>query len=276
MPDHRIELTSGEFDKLRALIHQTTGITVNENRRRLLQSRLSGRLRELDEVNFNKYISRLKSDGDELQELVNRVTTNETYCYRTPRIWEYFEEEFVPSFIAKKLPRPMKVWSAAASTGEEAHTIGVVLENTRLKAQGFDYSVLGTDISSRVIKKAEQGLYSGRSIERLKSEKPDLLKNHMIGNEEDGYVVKPEIKTRINFKLHNLVETLSPSQMFDIVFLRNVLIYFSNPEQETILRNIGRQMNPDAVLIIGESETLTRLDTDFEQVAPLIYRLSTG
>ncbi len=272
MPDADVELNSGIFNKLRAVIFQNTGITIADNRKGLLESRLRGRLREIDEVSFNGYLTRVGRDADEMQELINRVTTNETYCYRTPRVWDFFRNEFLAEFCAKKHPRAMKAWSAAASSGEEAHTIGLICEDLRQDAPGFDYTVLGTDISSRVIKKAETGLYRGKSIARLKKEQPGLVETHMKGDDDAGYEVKPEIKRRLTFKLHNLIKRLPGNQSFDIVFLRNVLIYFSNSEQEQILWNVSRQMHPDAVLIIGESESLTRLECPFEQVAPLIYR----
>lgn len=276
MPEKEIELNLGSFNKLRALIHQKTGITVADNRKGLLETRLRGRIREIQEDSFTSYLSRVTSDTSELQELIDRVTTNETYCYRTPRIWDFFRDTFLPEFCDKRLPRPMRAWSAASSTGEEAHTIGIFCEELRQSASGFDYEVFGTDISSRVVRKAQEGRYVGKAIARLQREQPNLFERHMTGNKDEGFSVKPEIKSRLSFKLHNLIKPLGPTQKFDIVFLRNVLIYFSSEEQERILRNVARQMQPDAYLIIGESESLTRLDTDFQQVSPLIYSLETG
>lgn len=276
MPEKEIELNSGSFNKLRALIHQKTGITVADNRKGLLQSRLRGRLRETQDSSFTSYLDRVTKDAGELQELIDRITTNETYCYRTPRIWDFFRDEFLPEFCAKKLPRPMRAWSAASSTGEEAHTIGIFCEDLRQNSAGFDYEVFGTDISSRVIKKAQNGHYVGKAIARLQREQPALFERHMTGDKDTGFAVKPEVKSRLTFKLHNLIKPLGPTKKFDIVFLRNVLIYFSSTEQEQILRNVARQMQPDAYLIIGESESLTRLDTDFQQTSPLIYSLKAG
>lgn len=276
MAEKEIELTLGSFNKLRALIHDKTGITVADNRRGLLESRLRGRLRDTQETSFAGYLERVTKDAGELQELINRVTTNETYCYRTPRIWDFFRNEFLPQFCDKRLPRPMRAWSAASSTGEEGHTIGIFCEDQRQKMRGFDYEVLGTDISSRVVAKAQAGRYVGKAIARLQREQPELFDRHMIGDKDEGFSVKPDIKSRLTFKLHNLIKPLGGGKKFDIVFLRNVLIYFSGEEQERILRNVARQMERDAFLIIGESESLTRLDTDFQQVSPLIYSLESG
>jgi chemotaxis protein methyltransferase CheR len=171
-----------------------------------------------------------------------------------------------------KTARQMKVWSAAASTGEEAHTIGVMLEEVREANRGFDYSVLGTDISSRVLDVAKAGQYIGRPVARFRKEDPALFAKHMIGNETDGFCVKPQIKKRISFKLHNLLKKLPSGGPFDVVFLRNVLIYFTHEDQEKILANVHAQLRPEGTLIIGESETLKSLKCNFEMIAPLVYR----
>lgn len=267
-------LNDTDFAKIRSIVHENTGITIAENRRSMLFSRLQRRLRETGEKTFRDYISRVSSDPVEMQELTNRVTTNETYFYRTPRVWAYLEEDVIPAFLEGRSNRPFKAWSAASSTGEEGHTIGVVLENIRKNNAGFDYSVTGTDISSRVVEIAEKGLYKGRAINRFRKEKPELFSNYMFGNDENGFAVKPDIKRRLNFKLHNLLRKLPSGGPFDVVFLRNVLIYFTNEDQEKILAHVHGQLRPEGTLIIGESESLRSLNCKFEPVGPLIYRPS--
>jgi chemotaxis protein methyltransferase CheR len=265
-------LGDADFDKLRAIVHKETGITIADNRRSMMFSRLQRRLRETGEATFSGYIERVLSDREEMQELTNRVTTNETYFYRTPRVWTHLRDVAIPAFLEAGARRPMKIWSAAASTGEEGHTIGVVLEDVRQSNPGFDYSVLGTDISSRVLAIAEEGEYVGRPVSRFRREDPELFSKHMVGNDTDGFRVKPNIKRRINFKLHNLLKPLASGGPFDVVFLRNVLIYFTEEDQEKILANTHQQLRPDGTLIIGESETLKSLRCDFEAVEPLVYR----
>jgi chemotaxis protein methyltransferase CheR len=265
-------LNDSDFNKLRAIVHKQTGITIADNRRSMLFSRLQRRLRETGETTFRSYIEKVSSDPAEMQELTNRVTTNETYFYRTPRVWSYFRNTAIPRFLDSRSQRQMKVWSAAASTGEEGHTLGVVLEDVRKSTPGFDYSVLGSDISSRVLAIAKEGHYVGRPVARFKREDPDLFEKYMIGNDTDGYRVAPDIKRRIQFKLHNLLMPLSSGGPFDVVFLRNVLIYFTQQDQEKILANIHKQLRPEGTLIIGESETLKTLKCDFEAVEPLVYR----
>ncbi|MEM9099412.1 MAG: protein-glutamate O-methyltransferase CheR [Pseudomonadota bacterium] len=267
-----INLSDGDFFKLRKIIHDSTGITIGDERKSMLVSRLRSRLRETEEPSFKSYISRVSSDRNELQQLINRVTTNETYCYRTPRVWSYFRETFLPTLRAERLKGPMRVWSGAASTGEEGHTIGVVLEHVRQTRPGFDYRVLGTDVSSRVLEIADEGLYRGKSINRFQKEDPELFGAHMKGNDVDGYRVAAEIKKRLKFKRHNLLDPLSTEGPFHTVFLRNVLIYFTQEDQEKILSNVHDRMCSDSILIIGESETLKGMRTRFEPVAPMIYQ----
>lgn len=267
-------LSEADFTKLRAIIHKNTGITIAENRKSMMFSRLQRRLRATGSETFGSYISKVSSDPDEMQELTNRVTTNETYFYRTPRVWAHLREVTIPEFLSAPGTRQMKVWSAAASTGEEGHTIGIVLEDVRRANAGFDYSVLGTDISSRVVDVATEGQYIGRPVARFRKEDPALFAQHMVGNDTDGYRVKPEIKRRITFKLHNLLKKLASGGPFDVVFLRNVLIYFTHADQEKILANVHAQLRPEGTLIIGESETLKSLNCGFEAIAPLIYRPS--
>lgn len=275
LPGFEDSLSDADFAKLRAIVHRQTGITIGENRKSMMFSRLQRRLRETGEKTFSGYIAKVSADPDEMQELTNRVTTNETYFYRTPRVWAHFREVIVPEFLAKKAARPLKVWSAAASTGEEGHTLGVLLEDVRQKNRGFEYSILGTDISSRVLEVAEEGHYVGRPVVRFKKEEPELFARHMIGNDTDGYRVGPEIKRRLSFRLHNLLKQLPSGGPFDAIFLRNVLIYFTNEDQERILANIHTQLRPEGTLIIGESETLKSLNCKFAPAAPLVYHPTT-
>lgn len=276
MSDKPLELSDAHFTKLCEIIHANTGITIADGRKSLLLGRLRSRLREANEPDFDSYIKRVKTDAAELQQLINRITTNKTYFYRTPRIWDHFRSETVPAFLASKTRRPMRVWSAASSTGEEAHTIGVVLDEVRRAEAGFDFSVIGTDVSSRVLEKAEAGVYPATAVSMFKKDEPDLFRKGMVGDDANGFQVKPEVKSRLKFKLHNLQKPLRGTSSFDAVFLRNVLIYFTIEDQENILRHVHALMPPSGVLYIGESETLNRLNTGFEQVEPMVYRPIAG
>jgi len=268
-------LNDADFSRIRSLIHDKTGITIAENRKSMVYSRLQGRLRELGDETFQDYLNRAIHDQSELQELIDRITTNKTLFYRTPRIWKHFQDICIPSFKLNQNGRPMRVWSAAASTGEEGYTIGMVMAKEKQSNPPFDYSVLGTDISMRVLSIAEAGIYQKLSIDRFRKERPDLCEDFITGNEQEGFSVKSNIKQRIKFKRHNLLEPLRNGGPFDVVFLRNVLIYFTDDDQKKILERVHQQLRPNGTLIIGESESLKSLDCNFEAIEPLIYRPTT-
>ncbi len=274
--ESKTELNDLNFSKLRAIIHKNTGITIGESRKTMLVGRLRSRLRETNEPSFKAYINRVETDPEELQQLINRVTTNKTYFYRTPRVWEHFSDTATEAFLLKKSKRPMRIWSGAASTGAEAHTIGVLLEDVRKRQQGFDYSILGTDVSSRVLEVAEVGEYPDATIGELKKHKPALFQSYVTEVGEDTFAVDKGVRSRIKFKKHNLQKRLIQPSKFDVIFLRNVLIYFTPEDQEAILAHVHHALAPDGYLYIGESESLKRLNTDFDMVAPMVYQSKLG
>ena len=265
-------LSDLNFERLRTIIHEQTAISIGDGRKSLLLSRLRKRLNDTGVPDFKTYIARLGSDPAEMQEMIDRVTTNKTCFYRTPRIWDHFRTTAVADFVARDAGRPMRVWSAAASTGEEAHTAGILLEDMRQQGGGFDYRILGTDISARVIKQAEAGVFGPATLSHFRKERADLLAAHMMGDDVGGYRVSPQIRSRITFRQHNLKTRMTKATGFDVIFLRNVLIYFAPEDQERILAHVHALLHPQGTLYIGESESLTRLSTGFAIVEPMIYR----
>ena len=272
MPTDKDDLLDDKiFSELLKLIHRQTGITIGDNRKSMLVSRLRKRLRANQVATFGGYLELIKNDADEFQQFIDNMTTNKTYFHRTPRIWSYLEKTFIPDWIAAGHKRPIGVWSVASSTGEEAHTAGIFLEAFRAKTPGFDYKVFGTDVSIEVIETAQKGVYPTRMIQRFRSEKPELFQKYMTGSDAEGFRVTPDISNRIRFKHHNLFKRLIPTGQFDIVLIRNVLIYFTHEDQEKAIANVERHMHPGATMIIGESETLSPLKTNFETTEPLVY-----
>ncbi len=265
-------LSDACFREFLRLIHNLTGVTIDDTRKSMLISRLRKRVRARGLPNFESYLRFVKEDRDEVEHFVDNVTTHETYFYRTPGIWTYFRDVFLPEWHLATPSRALNAWSAAASTGAEAHTIGIFLEDFKSANAGFDYAILGSDVSSQVIETSRDGRYVGRTVERFRQARPELFSRYMTGDDDIGYHVSAEIRRAIKFKTHNLFRPLAHPAKFDIVFLRNVLIYFTKEDQEAVLSNIHRQMTHEGVLIIGESETLSRLSTNFRPVAPMTYR----
>jgi len=261
------EMDESTLEKFIKLVHLHTGITMSFSKKSLLQGRIRPRLKKLG-LTYQGYLDFLAENKNEKQEFINIVTTHETSFFRTTRIWEYFCNEFLPRWFAENQSRPLKIWSAAASTGEESYTIAICCEEFREKNPGFDYQIFATDISTDVIATARNGVYSGRSIENFKSNVL-LFKKYMLQADE-GFKIKNNIQPKVKFGTHNLYH-LSKENDFDIVFIRNVLIYFKPTDQEIVLANIRQAMRNESVLVLGESESLNALKTSFEYIVPLVY-----
>lgn len=260
------------FDGFSKIIHHLTGITLKQERQTMLVGRLRRRVRALDLSSFEEYLDYVKIHKEEHENFVNQITTNETYFFRTPRVWEYLENTFLPHWQLEKPAPVLQVWSAASSTGEEAHTLGILMQFFKDNNTGFDYKITGTDIDTSVIETASNGLYNGRSIERFRHARPEWFSRYMQGSDVSGYRVVPAIKSRLQFSQFNLFSKQIPASRFDLVLLRNVLIYFTAQDQESVMSTVYKRLNSGGTAIIGESESLNNLSTDFEPIAPTIYK----
>lgn len=270
------DITDACFREFVKLTYEMTGIQIGADRKSMLVSRLRKRLAKNNIPTYREYIDFVRSNPAEEQHFIDGVTTNETYFYRTPRVWDFIRNDFLKEWMEKNPSRPVRIWSAASSTGEEAHTLGIILQNFKDRNNGFDYAIFGTDISPAVVATATEGLYKGRSIHRFRQTQPDLFSKYMVGDDDSGYRVAPHIKAKIRFKNHNLFKRLVGQKSFDLIMLRNVLIYFSKADQELVLRNAAYALDKDGALAIGESESLAQLETDFVFDRPLIYRLPSA
>ncbi len=265
------ELTPTELRKLLGMVRDFTGITMTERKRTLLQGRLRPRMRMLSISGYGDYLRFVESHPPELPFFIDLVTTNETSFFRTPRIWTYFSETFLPEWYAAHPRETLNVWSAASSSGEEAWSVAMLADAFRLSSSPFDYRIFGTDICTSVVAKARTGRYQGRSIDALLAARPDLVARYFSA-ESDTWRVAAELRARVQFERFNLLEALPRERHFDIVFLRNVLIYFDAPTQQRIVANIVQSMRPGALLVLGESESLQRYDTGLRFEQPLFYR----
>ena len=261
------------LDHLLKIIHDFTGIMMSKKKNSMLQGRLRPRMRTLGITSYSEYLSHLEVHPEERQEFINLVTTNETYFFRTPRIWEYIEKIVLPEWITKKNESIFSVWSAAASSGEEAHTLAIVLQKFKEKHPHFQFQIHGTDISSEVLSYAIAGIYSGRSIEMFQKNQPELFNRYMKLSSAKNYSVASELHSKIVFQSYNLFSAPIYKRKFDLVLLRNVLIYFEAKDQEKVLKNVSHTIKHGGTLIIGEAESLNRLNTDYAYIQPMIYYL---
>lgn len=263
------EMSAATFSRVVAKIHLLTGITITEQKKTMVQSRLKKRMKTLSIASFDDYMSFLEKDKSETQEFINVVTTNETSFFRTPRIWEYFQNEYLPKWHAENPKTPLRIWSAASSSGEEAFSLAICCADFQKRNPGFEFRIHATDISTEVLNEAQKGIYGLRSVEFLKKSRQQLFDQYFTHGENETFKVVNDIKNKVHFTTHNLFTV--KKEQYDLIFLRNVLIYFVGVDQEKVLNNVGQSLDPNGVLVIGESESLNRLETPYEFVQACIY-----
>jgi chemotaxis protein methyltransferase CheR len=266
------EPTPAALQALRGLVHRYTGIAMSERKSVLLQGRLRPRLKALALTSYDAYFKRVETQRDEVQVFIDMVTTNDTAFFRTPHVWNYFSNQFLPQWMAAHPGRTLQVWSAAAASGEEAYSVAMACEEMRRSRPQFRYQVLATDISTAVLATGRAGVYAGRSVERLMASWPALFERYFSGDAASASV-RPLLKSHVRFLEHNLLAPLHASEKFDLVFLRNVLIYFEPDIQKKVVDLLRPAMQEDARLILGESESLAWLQTCYRNDLPQIYHI---
>ncbi|MBB5368312.1 MULTISPECIES: protein-glutamate O-methyltransferase CheR [unclassified Janthinobacterium] len=268
---HAPALTPEVLTTLIALVREHTGIAMTQRKSILLERRLQPRLQALSLHSYQDYLDRVVSDRDEVAHFIDLVTTNDTLFFRTPQVWDYFRDRYLPGWTRAHPGQTLKIWSAAAASGEELYSIAMLCEQFQQQVPSFRYQILASDISQQILNAAKAGQYSGRSVERIRLSHPDLLRKYFTASPY-GVQVNEQLKHNVSFALHNLLEPLRPAQRFDVVFLRNVLIYFDAEHQETVLRQARHSLKDDGRLILGESETIARLGTGYQFEFPMIYK----
>ncbi len=250
-----------------------------ETKKNMLQSRLQKRMRRLGIQTFDAYYDYIfnGSRKDELANMVDVVTTNKTDFFREPAQFEYLKHSALPEFArrhSKKLRKNITVWSAGCSTGQEPYTLAMVLADFFQKKPDGDFSILATDISTQVLATAKQGIYSEDTMEPV----PDDLKRKYVmrgkRTQENLYRIVPELRKRIIFQHLNLNngETFGLRTSMDIIFCRNVIIYFDQQTQIKLFNKFYSQLASGGYMFIGHSETLLGLNDQFVPIGPSIYR----
>jgi chemotaxis protein methyltransferase CheR len=280
---HSYALEDEEFLRLQAFIQEELGIKMPQEKRVMLESRLQKRVKQLRMDSFSAYCDFVFSpDGmrEELVNLIDCVTTNKTDFFREPNHFTYLKDVLIPGMAARgngRIHDTVRIWSTACSTGEEPYTLAMVMESLREGYGSFEYRILATDISSRVLEVARRGVYSEERIVPVPDEyrRRYLLRSKDRSNPQAR--VKPMLRNRVSFGRLNL---MSPAfgirERFDIIFCRNVLIYFNKDTQEALLRKLYAHLQPGGHLFLGHSETLTGMHLRLQPVAATIYRKPDG
>jgi chemotaxis protein methyltransferase CheR len=261
-----------EFQRLRTLIYNESGISLSDQKHSLLASRLSKRLRDLGLATFTEYYELVTEDTtcQEFTRMLDLISTNRTDFFREPKHFDFLRERIIPELEPTKR---IRIWSSACSTGEEPYTIAMTLfENVEHPAQ-WDFEILASDLSTRVLTKAVSGLYDE---DRLRDVPPDVMKRHFLrgkGDQTGVLKVKPHLAGAITFRRVNLMDDRFPiKNPLDLIFCRNVMIYFDRPTQETLINKFHQYLKPGGYLFIGHSESLQWMTHPFAAIAPTIYQ----
>ena len=265
-------LTADTLAAFIALVRQHTGIAMTDRKSVLLERRLRPRLHALALDNYPEYLAMVQRGGAEVPHFIDLVTTNDTLFFRTPAVWTYLSEQFLPVWQRRHPEGCLRIWSAAAASGEELYSMTMLCEEFRLRHPAFRYRLLATDISQQMLALAQAGRYGGRTLERLQASHPQLYKKY-FSVEGNGARIDGSLRRHVSFAQHNLLQALLPPQQFDLVLLRNVLIYFDAAHQQTVLKQARLSMHADARLIVGESESINRLNTGYQFESALVYSL---
>jgi len=277
---HRLEgITEKDFDRFSRLVYDNCGIKLPPHKKSMLEARLRKRLRSLDLPSFEEYGEYVfSSEGlqNELINLIDVVTTNKTDFFREAAHFNYIVETALPTLINEYgvgIERKLRVWSAGCSTGEEPYTLAMVLSEFAEKVPGFDFSILATDISTKVLDAAKLAIYN---VDKIAPVPPHFQKKYLLRskNPESNQVrIVPELRSKVSFGRVNFMDDdFAIRELFDIIFCRNVIIYFDRPTQEVFLGKLCAHLDVGRYIFMGHSETLNGMSLPLVQVAPSSYR----
>ena len=258
-----------DFVRLKEFIYSECGIKITDAKKTMLEARLHKRLRKLGIASFSLYCDYLFSNEgrrQELAEMIDQVTTNKTDFFREPSHFAYLKEKALPDLLRSR--RSVVVWSAGCSTGEEPYTLAMVLNES-----GCRFAILATDISTRVLEKAGSAVYDAESVADIP---PALQKKYLLvsrDRERGLFRVVPELREKVTFRRLNLIDDdYGLGAPVDVIFCRNVLIYFDKQTQARLLQKLCRCLSPRGYVFLGHSETLFGVDVPLVRMAPTVYR----
>ena len=277
MSEREDHLSSRDFSRLCNLVYDVAGIRLTAEKKTMLEMRIRRRLRALDCHSYALYcerLFRLDPSDDEMVHFIDVVTTNKTDFFREPGHFDFLRDTCLGEWSARLgLSRPMLLWSAACSSGEEPYTLAMVLSEHAAGAPGFNFGILATDVSTTVLEKAVKGIYPAASVEPVPMgmRRKYLMRSR---NRESGQVrVVPELRRMVEFRRLNFMDgDYGLTRKADVIFCRNVLIYFDRPTQERILARLTRYLHPLGYLFVGHSESLHDMQLPLVPVGPAVYR----
>lgn len=268
------------FDRFSRMVQDSIGVCLPKSKRIMVESRLRRRLVELGLQDAEAYFRHLFDNGalhDELETIFDAVTTNKTDFFREPQHFKYLTERVIPERLARRpatgRSSMVKVWSAAASTGAEAFTTAMVLADLESRQGPFEWRILGTDINQSVLAEARRAIYPDLMIQPV----PDQYRERFLlrgqGRHDGNWRISPDLRRRVNFRQMNLIDAQYPVDTgIDVIFLRNVLIYFSQADQIRVVEKLADHLAHRGHLFVGHAEGMLVRHRGLRQVGPAIYR----
>ncbi|HWA85551.1 MAG TPA: protein-glutamate O-methyltransferase CheR [Opitutus sp.] len=271
-------MRDNEFEFIRTLVYDRSRIHLGPEKRELVSARLGKRLRAARLATVGEYCELLRSPGadEEISHLIDAISTNHTFFFRENAHFDFLREVALPELLAKRQARRwarLNVWSAACSSGEEPYSIAMILDEN-LGATGWPWRVEATDISHRVLARATAGIYRDDVVQKLPAGYAQRYFQRGFGPQEGNQRVKPALRNAVAFGQLNLLEGQPASpEPFQVIFCRNVMIYFDRPTQQQLVNKLARHLVPGGYLLVGHSESLTGIKHSLQTIRPAVYRL---
>lgn len=260
-------LKDRDFNRIKNFLFDETGIHLSDLKKSLVASRLLGRLKSTGFLDYGSYYNYVRSrSSGEITFFIDCLTTNETYFFREPAHFEFL------AAVVKQggANRPWQLWSAACSSGEEVYSLAMLMSD--LLGKKTSWQITGSDLSSRVIQKARQGHYP---MERNEGISPERLRKYClrgVGKQTGTFLLDKSIGDQVSFLNHNLLAPAGHLGCFDVIFLRNVMIYFSQESKQKVINNVLRQLNPGGYFFISHTESLMNIHHGLTQIKPSIFQ----
>jgi chemotaxis protein methyltransferase CheR len=260
-----------DFDAIRHLVRESTGISLSDSKQELVYSRLSRRLRALRLASFREYRELIASGNEaELVHFRNAITTNLTSFFRESHHFDYLRDQVLRPMLADRAhPRRLRIWSAGCSTGEEPYSIAMALCETMPDRRGWDVRILATDIDCSVVAAGERGRYGPDRVQGLSTQR---LQSFFTPTGDGGHVVKPELRALVTFRQLNLLGPMPMRGPFDVIFCRNVIIYFDKETKRSLFPRIAPLQRQGDVLCLGHAESLNGITDDYRLIGRTLYR----
>ena len=267
------KISDADFNKLVKFVYNNYGINLAQ-KRVLIEGRLCNEIKRKGFADYHQYLESVYKDtsGTEIVSLLNKLTTNYTFFMREPEHYQYMKEVILPEISSQRRPKKyVKVWSAGCSSGEEAYTTQMQMQSFfGANASAWDTTITATDISENVLSKARKAVYHKDSMKNLD---PTWIKKYFTPLDNDCYQVQKIITDKVNFGTFNLMKPIpKPAVPYDIIFCRNVIIYFDLPTKIALINRFYDALAPGGHLFIGHSESVPRGQTKFQYVKPAIYK----